>query len=175
MPVFRRLCGLHDAVAGLLNRLQSPLLLAIRLYWGWQLMQSGWGKLHNLDRVTDFFTSLGLPQPHFTAWFVALVVELIGGALFALGLGARMVSLVLFINMTVAFWAAEREAFGHLLDDPGKFYTADAYTFWFAALIILIFGPGYLSVETLFSRFVAQGGGRTKFADPARRTVRGAV
>ena len=30
------------------DALKSPFLLAVRLYWGWQLMQSGWGKLHNL-------------------------------------------------------------------------------------------------------------------------------
>ncbi|MFC5864804.1 DoxX family protein [Acidicapsa dinghuensis] len=152
MSLFRRLCGLHDLVAGALNRLQSPLLLAIRLYWGYQLVQTGWGKLHNLDHVTDFFTSLNLPQPHFTAIFVSLV-EFVGGILFALGFGARMVSLVLFINLTVAYWTADREAFGHIFDDPGKFYAADPYTFWFAALIILIFGPGYLAVETLLRRF----------------------
>ena len=42
------------------NSLQSPFLLAVRLYWGWQLSQSGWGKLHNLAGVTEYFTSLGL-------------------------------------------------------------------------------------------------------------------
>jgi len=30
--------------------LQSPFLLLVRLYWGWQLIQSGWGKLHNLEK-----------------------------------------------------------------------------------------------------------------------------
>ena len=33
------------------DRLQSPLLLAIRLYWGWQFVQDGWGKLTHLDKV----------------------------------------------------------------------------------------------------------------------------
>jgi len=73
--------------------------------------------------------------------------------LFALGLGSRMISLVLFINMTVAYWTADREAFGHILNDPGKFYIADPYTFWFAALLILIFGPGFLAIDSfLLSR-----------------------
>ena len=43
----------YDAFAGVLNRLQSPLLLVIRLYWGWQFAQDGWGKLTHLDKVTD--------------------------------------------------------------------------------------------------------------------------
>jgi putative oxidoreductase len=149
--VIGRITQLHGWFVRLLNHLQSPLLLAIRLYWGWQLIQSGWGKLHNLARVTDFFASLGLPQPHFTALFVALV-EFAGGILFALGLGSRIVSLVLFINMTVAYWIADREALGNIFVDPGKFYAADPYTFWFAALIILIFGPGFWAVDMLLVR-----------------------
>jgi putative oxidoreductase len=71
---------------------QSPLLLLIRLYWGWQFMQDGWGKLTHLERVTQFFTSLSLPAPGATALFVALV-ELIGGALFTFGVATRLVSL----------------------------------------------------------------------------------
>jgi len=59
--------SLYRGFVAFLNRLQSPLLLAIRLYWGWQFMQDGWGKLTHLDKVTDFFTSLNLPAPHMTA------------------------------------------------------------------------------------------------------------
>jgi len=51
----------------LLNHLQSPLLLAIRLYWGFQFMQDGWGKLTHLDKVTEFFATLNLPAPGATA------------------------------------------------------------------------------------------------------------
>jgi putative oxidoreductase len=146
-----RIGSLYNSATSLLNSLQSPLLLAIRLYWGYQFAQTGWGKLHRIAGVTDFFASLGLPQPHLTAIFVSLV-EFLGGILFAFGLGSRLVSFVLFINMTVAFWTADREAFGHIFNDPGKFYIADPYTFWFAALLILILGPGFLALDTLLAR-----------------------
>ena len=132
----------------LANKAQSPLLLLVRLYWGWQFAQTGWGKLHNLDHVTQFFTTLGLPAPGPTALFVALA-EFLGGILLALGLGSRLVSLVLFVNMTVAYWTADREAFTGILSAQDKFYAADPYTFWFAALLILVFGPGSLAVDTL--------------------------
>ena len=135
----------------ILNLLQSPLLLAIRLYWGWQLSQDGWGKLTHLDKVTDYFTTLSLPAPHATAVFVALV-ELIGGALFFLGLSTRLVSLVLFVNMTVAFLAAEKDAFLSVLSDPDKFQAASAYNDWFAALLILMLGPGLFSLDHLLAR-----------------------
>src|SRR5580658_4228016 len=111
----------HGKFCHYADYLQHPFLLFVRLYWGIQLMQSGWGKLHNLDRVTDFFTSLNLPAPHFTATFVALV-EFFGGILLALGLGSRLVPFVLFVNLTVAYVVADREAFSKIISDPGKFY-----------------------------------------------------
>ena len=61
---FRQLYGrFFDYV----SYLQSPFLLFVRLYWGVQLIQSGWGKLHNLEKVTEFFSSLNLPMPAQTA------------------------------------------------------------------------------------------------------------
>ena len=131
---------------------QSPLLLAIRLYWGWQFATDGWGKLHHLDRVTQFFATLNLPMPAQTALFVSLV-EFIGGILLAVGIGTRLVSLVLLINMTVAFWTAEKDAFLGVLSNPDKFQAADAYNYWFAALLILILGPGSFAIDALLKRW----------------------
>ena len=59
----RTLINAYNRVCSLLELLHSPLLLAIRLYWGWQSMQDGYGKLTHLGRVTQFFTSLNLPAP----------------------------------------------------------------------------------------------------------------
>lgn len=133
--------------------LQSPLLLFVRLYWGLQLAQNGWGKLHNLGRVAEFFSSLGLPAPGFTATFVA-TVELAGGLLLALGLFSRFIGLVLTIDMVMAYIMADREALFSILSDPDKFTGAAPYTILFAALLILIFGPGKLALDTfLLKRF----------------------
>ena len=126
--------------------LQSPFLLAVRLYWGWQLMQSGWGKLHNLSGVTEFFTSLGLPAPHFTAIAISNL-ELVGGALLVLGLGSRLIALVLTGNMFMAYVTADREALASVFSDPGKFYNADPFTFLMASLLVLLFGAGYFSAD----------------------------
>jgi len=153
--MIRRITHLYDSAATLFNYLRSPLLLAIRLYWGWELSQDGWGKLHHLDKVTDFFGTLNLPQPHLTAIGVSLL-ELVGGVLFALGIGTRLIALLLFVNMTVAFWVAEPEAFGSILSDPDKFTGATAYNDWLATLIILILGPGYLAVDTLLRRWLVK-------------------
>jgi putative oxidoreductase len=139
-----------------LNQLQSPLLLAIRLYWGWQFAQDGWGKLTHLDRVTQFFASLNLPAPHATALAVALV-ELLGGVLFTFGIASRLVSLLLFVNMTMAYLSVpdDRVNFSHIFSKPDDFYGATPYTYWFAALLILILGPGLYALDTLIGRRLA--------------------
>ena len=127
--------------------LQSPLLLAVRLYWGWQFFQTGLGKLTNIPKIIEFFTSLGIPFPAFNAYLVGSL-ECVGGALLFLGLGSRIIALPLTFNMLVAYITADREAFFSVLSDPGKFYGADPYTFLFASLLILIFGPGKISLDS---------------------------
>jgi len=150
--LFRDCCGLGARVLGWL---ESPLLLAIRLYWGWQFAQDGWGKLHHLDRVTTFFGSLNLPAPHATAVFVA-IIEFVGGILLTAGIATRLTALVLFVNMTVAFWTAEKEAFLGVISNPDKFQAADAYTYWFAALLIMILGPGLIAIDTLIAKLLGR-------------------
>jgi putative oxidoreductase len=149
------LVQLYLRVASLLSRLECALLLAIRLYWGIQFIQDGWGKLTHLDKVTDFFTSLSLPVPHLTALSVALI-EFCGGIFFALGLLSRLTSLVLFVNMTMAYLSVpdDRVNFSHILSKPEDFYGAGPYTYWFAALLILILGPGWVSIDTWLKRRV---------------------
>jgi putative oxidoreductase len=133
-----------------ISTLQSPFLLAVRLYWGWQFAQTGWGKLHNIPKITGFFASLNIPFPSANAHFIA-GLEFIGGILLILGLGSRFVSLLLAANMFVAYWTADHDALVSLFSDPGKFYVADPYTFLFASLLILIFGPGWLSVDKILA------------------------
>jgi putative oxidoreductase len=154
MQKLARMIGtLYSHAAHALAFLQSPLLLAIRLYWGWQFAQDGWGKLTHLSRVASFFTSLNLPAPTTTALFVSLV-EFIGGILFAAGIASRLVSLILFLNMTMAYLSVpdDRVNFSHILSNPSDFYGATPYTYWFAALLILILGPGLIAADTLLAR-----------------------
>ena len=147
--------GAYKLLIKAANSLQSPFLLAVRLYWGWQFFQSGWGKVQDISKPIDFFTQLGIPFPTFNAYFVSYL-ECIGGILLFLGLASRLISIPLFIDMCVAYVTADREALKSIFSDPGKFYAADPFTFWFAALIILIFGPGKISIDYLIARFSAR-------------------
>jgi len=143
----------YSGFVSMLSWLQSPLLLAIRLYWGFQFVQDGWGKLTHLAKVTEFFSSLGLPAPWLAALMVALI-ELFGGIFFALGIVSQLTALVLFANMTMAYLSVpdDRINFSHILSKPDDFYGASPYTYWFAALLILILGPGVFAVDWLIAR-----------------------
>ncbi len=152
LALVHKLHGLFVTVA---CRLQSPFLAIVRVYWGWQIVQNGWGKLHNLAHVTEFFASLNLPAPGPTATFVA-TFEFLGGILLAIGLFSRIAALGFVIDMTTAYITADREAFLSFFADPGKFYNADPFIFLLVGLLILIFGPGKVSVDTLVQCFVAR-------------------
>jgi len=147
----KSLLQLYRRFSRLFSYLQSPFLLAVRLYWGWQFAQSGWGKLHNLDRITNFFTSLNIPLPAVSAHFVS-GLEFAGGILLIVGLGTRLIGLVLAANMLVAYWTADREALLSIFSDPGKFYVADPYTFLFASILVLVFGAGLFSVDAYLAK-----------------------
>jgi putative oxidoreductase len=149
-----RLRLLYQRFFGLIDYLRSPFLLTVRLYWGWQLIQSGWGKLHNLGKVTEFFTSLNLPMPGQMAVLISCV-EFFGGIFLALGLLSRLTALVLTVNMIMAYVTADREALHSIFSDPDKFYAAAPYTFLIASLIILIFGPGKVSLDTVLEHWFA--------------------
>lgn len=153
----------------ILNRasgsLQSPFLLLVRLYWGWQFIVTGWGKVNNLEKVTNFFTTLGIPFPGLNAPFVA-GLELVGGVLLVLGLASRPIGLMLSVNMLVAYVTADWEAFSSFIADPDKFMAAAPFPFLWASLMSLIFGGGKLSVDHwIASRTEA------KVADPAVSVV----
>lgn len=157
--------GLYDWFVKGIASLQSPFLTVVRVYWGWQIAQNGWGKLHNLARVTEFFASLSLPAPGPTATFVA-AFEFVGGVLLAIGLLSRIAALGLVIDMTTAYITADREAFLSFFADPGKFYNADPFIFLFVGLLILIFGPGKFSVDALAQRLAARPPGREARMSP---------
>ncbi|HEY6991690.1 MAG TPA: DoxX family protein [Bryobacteraceae bacterium] len=148
MSFLNRALSAHVRFAKAASYLQSPFLLAVRLYWGWQFAQTGWGKLQHLEKVTGFFTSLGIPMPAVSAVFVSWL-EFVGGICLALGLGSRAFGLLLAVDMLVAYWSDSRPALFSIFSDPGKFYTYDAYTFLFASLLILIFGPGKFALDEL--------------------------
>jgi len=145
--------SLYQRFAGASDFLQSPLLLIIRLFWGWQFAQTGWGKLMHLDKTTQFFASLHLPAPQVNA-AAAGATECLGGLLLMLGLCSRGGAFALTVVMAVAYATADKEALHAIFTDPDKFTGATPFLFLFAAVIVLAFGPGVFSLD----RFVFGSG-----------------
>jgi putative oxidoreductase len=135
------------------SSLQSPFLLVIRLYWGWSFFQTGYGKLQDLSKPIEFFTSLNIPFPAVSA-VLASTTECVGGLCILVGLASRLVALPLIFTMIVAYITTEGEALHALFvdHDPDKFLSATPFQFLFAILIVLIFGPGLFSIDHLLSK-----------------------
>jgi putative oxidoreductase len=77
----------------------SPVLLRVAV--GVTFISSGWGKLHDLEQVTRYFESLGIPGAGVQAPMVS-AIELVGGALVLVGLGTRFAAALLAGVMAVA-------------------------------------------------------------------------
>ncbi|MGE0397037.1 MAG: DoxX family protein [Kofleriaceae bacterium] len=131
----------------LLNRVEWSGPLLVRLTIGLVFATTGWGKLHNLDNVTGFFGSLGIPAPGFHAVFVS-GLEFVGGLLLIVGLGTRIASALLVGVMAVAIWTAKLPELHGLVD------LANTIEFTYLALFVwlVVQGPGLVSIDHLLAR-----------------------
>ncbi len=132
--------------------LQHPLLLLIRLYWGYDFFQTGLGKLNNLERTTEFFQSLDIPFAYQNA-IAAGASETVFGVLLMAGLASRLAAVPLIVIMAVAYATDDREALMNIISDTEAFVAATPFNHLLASLVILVFGPGALSVDALIVRF----------------------
>lgn len=133
------------------NYLQSPILLLIRLYWGWQFFQGGIGKFGDIGKVAEFFNMLHIPIPTFSAYLVA-TVETVGGLLLLIGLFSRFAALFLVITMIGAYITAALQAVKTIFIDPELFFKQPPFLYLYASLIVLAFGAGFFSLDYLMQR-----------------------
>jgi putative oxidoreductase len=153
MNSIRQLCQRAYAILiSVADLLRSPVLLVIRLYFFWQLFQTGQGKLTNIAKVSEYFGTLGVPLPTLNVW-IAGSIETFGSLLLIIGLATRPVALLVLIVMTVAYLAGDRAAVLQVFSDPDKFVKADPFPFFVMALVLFFAGPGWISVDKLLSRF----------------------
>jgi len=131
----------------LLKRVEWSGPLLVRLTIGLVFVMTGWGKLNNLDTVTGFFRSLGIPAAGFHAVFVSSL-ELVGGLLLIAGLGTRIASALLISVMAVAIWTAKLPELHGLVD------LANTIELTYLALFVwlLVQGPGTASIDHLIAR-----------------------
>jgi putative oxidoreductase len=150
MDALLRIRRLVHAIAGRLSFL-PPLLARIAI--GVVFIGTGWGKLHNLDKITSFFTDLGIPAPAFNA-VLASAAELVCGALLLVGLFTRLAALPLVVVMIVAIVAAKRSDISGLSDLLGFVETL------YAVLLAWLFtaGAGPISLDRILLRALGREG-----------------
>lgn len=151
MTLLTRATQLYGWFAKACDKLQSVLLLIMRLYWGWGFFQTGKGKLSALDKTADYFATLSIPLPKLNA-LMAGSTECVGGLLLMVGLASRLVSVPLAFTMIVAYATADREALNLIFSDPDQFLQAAPFLFLLTSLIVLVFGPGVFSADWLIAK-----------------------
>lgn len=147
MSVLSTLDTLRDRGLVIARRLDWLAPLVGRITLGVLFVSTGWGKVHSLDKVTAFFSELGIPAPGLNAHLVSFV-ELFGGALLVIGLGSRLAALPLMASMAVAILTAQREQIHGL---PDLFGLVE-WTYFALLLWVAIAGPGKVSVDHLLNR-----------------------
>ena len=125
-----------------------PQLLT-RLFVGYFFLETGWGKVHNIEGMTERFTDWGIPFPHFNA-VLSGYTELIGGALVLVGLCTRLVSIPMIINMLVAVVSVRLKKVAGLDD----FVELDEPLYALSFLWLFFSGPGWISLDHLLDKVV---------------------
>jgi putative oxidoreductase len=143
----------YELLVSSANLLQSPFLLLLRVYFFWQLFLTGQGKLAHIEKISDYFASLGIPLPTLNA-YMAGATETFGSLLLIIGLASRLTAIPITVVMAVAYLTADLEAVTGIFSDPDKFVKADPFPYLISALIVLVFGPGKLSVDALIERIL---------------------
>jgi putative oxidoreductase len=130
-----------------LDRIQWIAPLVGRLAVGLLFVSTGWGKVHDIAKVTQFFRELGIPAPAFQAVLVGYS-ELICGSLLVVGLLTRLATVPLIVSMIVAILTAKRSELHGLFDLVGF----DEFTYLCVLVMVAIIGPGAASLDHALAR-----------------------
>jgi putative oxidoreductase len=136
-----------------------------RLTVGLVFFQSGWGKLHSLEKVTDYFTGLGIPAPYFQAR-LASTSEFVCGALLLVGLATRFATIPLIVTMCVAI----RTALWDQVDGIGSLVGLTEFAYIALLVWLAVEGAGPLSLDALLSRLTRGEDRSLPGTSPSRAT-----
>jgi putative oxidoreductase len=131
----------------LLQKLEWTGPLLVRLTLGIVFAVTGWGKLHSLDKVTEFFESLNIPAASLQAPMVA-TIEFAGGLLLIAGLGTRIASALLIGTMAVAIYTAKLPELHGVVD----LVNTIEWTYLAMFVWLVVHGAGKASVDHLIAR-----------------------
>jgi len=155
LATIRRLAVLGLKISAALAFL-APLLT--RLVMGVCFHVDGHGKIQHLDKVTGFFTSLGIPFPGANAAFISWL-EFIGGFCLAIGLGTRIFAGLLACTMFVALLTSDG---GTLIqkfhEDVSTITDVTSFTYLLFLIWLVLYGPGPISIDYFLSKWLGLKG-----------------
>jgi putative oxidoreductase len=135
---------LRERALELLAKVRWLAPLLGRLGVGLLFLSTGWGKVHSIEKVTEFFVSLGIPAPHFQAILVSYS-ELLCGMGLIVGLLTRLATIPLIVSMIVAILTAKRADLHGVFDLVGF----DEFTYLVVLVMVAIVGPGAVSLDAI--------------------------
>ncbi|MEP6822309.1 MAG: DoxX family protein [Chthoniobacterales bacterium] len=126
-------------------------ILILRIAFGICFVVHGLGKLGivgpgNMTGFISWLKSLGFPLPALQAR-MAMLTEIVGGALLVLGLGMRIAAFLILVAMLVAAFTGHKGG-GYLItnDPPGNEY---ALNLAILMITLILLGPGEYSLDFL--------------------------
>src|ERR1700759_2214389 len=156
--VTERFLSAYRRITDALNNLGWLPNVVLRLTVGFMFFSGAVTKLGDLGKFTAMFVSLGIPVAQALAPVTA-VVELVGGAALMLGLGTRLVSLVLAGDMVGALITDIGPNLAHkypaLWDFLSNLFYAPEWLLVGLLLWLLCVGAGKASLDELAARRLA--------------------
>lgn len=138
----------------LLGKMQSFVILLIRLLLAYGFFQPALLKWQDISSVAIWFGELGIPFAKLQA-YLAAGTEAAGVVLLSLGLGSRLISFPLLITMLVAIktvhWVNGFESGNNGFEIP--------FHYSVFLLTIIAYGPGKYSLDALIEKkfFIRKG------------------
>jgi putative oxidoreductase len=127
-----------------LDRFSGPLLSIVRLVTGLLFIEHGSAKLLHFPPVDMFAQS----PPAFSLFWFAGVLELVGGALIAIGLFTTPVAFLLSGEMAIAYWTVHAPQSPFPLINQGE----AAIFFCFNFLYLAAAGAGPWSLDAILRK-----------------------
>ena len=162
MTALKRLQAPNHFAARVLDTLQSPLALATRVYVGWVFFKSGLHTIGNWEQTIWLFENeyrTPVLSPNAAA-ILGTFGELAFPVFLWLGFYGRLSALGLSVVNALAV-----VSYAHVLLAEGFAAAIGSHKLWgFMLLVLVIYGPGKLSIDYLLGRQVLRAGGGAQTA-----------
>jgi putative oxidoreductase len=107
--------------------------------------------------MVERFVGWGIPLPRLNV-YISGITELVCGSLLFVGLASRLTAIPFTFNFLIAIVSVDlaypkyRDMLFHIWRDQSFVLQDTAFPFFFVGLMVLIFGPGKLSLDYVLRR-----------------------